>query len=88
MIKQNWRSGQHTRMEMGWWNASLSMQTQTVRGMNEHTPHTEQTAWGTLMERGGGPLSARVSLVLSHFPSTFLGELFAISSNSSSLLVW
>lgn len=48
-IKQNWRNGRRMRMEMGWWNASLSTQTQTVRGMNEHSTH-----WANSLGHAGG----------------------------------
>lgn len=53
--------------------------------MREHTWCTEQTQPGMCWwEGGGGPLSARVSLVISHPPFTFVGDLSTISSISSS----
>lgn len=82
--KQSWRNGHHIWMQMGWWNASPSTQMQSVRGMSEHTRFTEQTQFGVCWwEGGGGSLSARVSVMLSHPPFTFVGDLSTTSSNAS-----
>lgn len=53
--------------------------------MSEHTRCSEQTQPGVCWWKGGGgPLSARVSLVLSYPPFTFVGDLATTSSNASS----
>lgn len=85
-IKQSRRSGRHMQMAMGWWNASLSTQTQTVRGWMSTVPTLSKQPGACWWKRGGGPLSASLSCDFS-FSFHLCGELFTLSSNSSSCLV-